>query len=336
MKELKIDENPWWSPTRIRIMEDCKKKYWFEYIFHLKHKVPSSFIIGKHNHKINEKMWLEEPYTKKLIPGYKSYESCVKISVRDWKFKYAKTGECEGMKIEWNKYDANGWGKRLIGRIAETAGISYTRAMNEEPRLKSELEMKVEFDGIKIMARVDELRKNLVIRDHKSGREEIKEYFLKKNIQMTLCAMCLFASLQESSIASEIYSQYKGISLNEFLDALVIEINDIYPRVENGVHKSTSKIYLSKRTEKDFNDAIEIIEAGKKTLKDRDFHPSKENCDFCVYKRDCDKYEPLDYHENEYEKNFPLFASVGILINNCKPKVKKRRLQKTFRFKSKI
>lgn len=336
VKELKIDENPWWSPTRTKKAEKCMKEYWFEYILHLEHQVPSSAVIGKHNHIMIQNFWKEEPYTKKLVPGYKSYESYINSSMRDWKFYYAKTGEIDGKKIEWRDYDGNGWGKGLIGRIAETAGIVYTRYMNEEPRLKAEFEMRGEFDGIKIMARVDELRENLVIRDHKSGNEKIREYFLRNNVQMTLCAMCLFECLQNPySIASKIYPKYRSISLDEFLDILMIEIHDISPKwpTKEGIHKPITKIYNAKRTEQDFHDVIQIIESKQKALKERDFHPSKENCDFCFYRDDCNNYSPTEYHKNEYKKNFPLFADAGLFFDNYKPKIAKKRLQRIMRFK---
>lgn len=332
-KELKVNENPWWSPTRIKTMESCKKKYFFEYVLHLEHKVPSAAAAGKHNHKIIEKMWLAVPGTKNLVKGYKSYESCVNVSLRDWKFNYARTGETEGRKIEWGIYDGNGWGKRFLGRIAETAGLSYTRSMNEKPRLRAEIEMKAEFEGIKIMSIADELRDDLIIRDHKSGSEQIKEYFVKNNFQMTLCSMCLFLCLQKPHTdVYDIYPEYRKISLDEFLDLSRVEINDVYPRTNNGIHNPTSEIYSAKRTGHDFNEAIQAIQCGINSLKERDFHPSKENCDFCVYKKECNNYNTEDYFKNEYAEKFPLFASSGIILDSYKPRLKKQRLQKSFRF----
>jgi len=71
----------------------------------------------------------------------------------------------------------------------------------------------------------------------------------------------------------------------------------------------------------------------QRALKERDFSTSKDNCDFCFYKHDCNKYDPTEYHENEYERNFPLFANAGVFLDNCNPKIVNKRRQKTFRFK---
>jgi len=336
MKELKVNENPLWSPTRLKTAIDCMKAYWFQYVFHLKYSINSGIAVGKLIHRMMENFWKKDPDTGLLVPGYKSYESFVNSAMRDWKHYYAKTGESEGQKIEWSKYDGNGYSRSLIGRIAEMAGIIYTRYMNEESRLETEVEMEGEVEGIKIMAIVDELRKDLVIREHKSGYRKIGEYFIKNNNQMTLCSLCLFNCLQSpyTTIVPKIYPKYKDISLDEFLDISKIEIHDISPGwPKDGIHKSVTEIYTTKRTEQDFYDVIETIVSKQRALKERDFSPSKENCDSCFYKRDCDKYDSVKYHENEYERNFPLFANAGVFIDSCNPKIVNKRRQKTFRFK---
>jgi hypothetical protein len=334
IEELKVNENPYWSPSRINLMEDCHKRYWFEYILHHDSKISSSAAVGKHNHNIIEKLWVKNSLTRLLVSGYKSYQSCVNSSVRDWKFNYAKKGICDGKEIEWGKYDGNGWGKKLIGRIGEIAGLAYTRAMGEEPRLRAELEIKVEFEGLNILVRIDELRRNLVIRDHKTGSEAIGEYFVKKNLQLTMCSMALFESLQKPyTMASEIYPEFKGIGLDEFLDKLTVEINEVYPRAENGIHISNTIIHSAKRTERHFNEAIQTIQRSIKSLQERDFCPSAKNCDRCEFRKVCDEYDPTKYHMGKYEETFPLFANSGIVLERYTPKLKSKNRQKTFGFK---
>lgn len=330
-EQLNVEENPWWSPSRLAVMERCKKEYWFKYVRHLDSKISTEAAVGKHNHRIAERTWLESD--KGLVPGYKSYDSCIGASVGNWKYLYALPGKVEGREINWKDYEGQGFARWLLGRIAETAGIIYNRFLSEEPRLKAEVKMQAELEGLKIMVIADELRKNLVIRDHKSGNEKIGEYFLKNNIQMTLCSMCLFECLQKPyTIASDIYPEFAGISLDEFLERATLEINDICPRTHEGIHKSNSVIYPAKRTERDFQDAIRIIQAGNKSLRERDFHASRKDCDFCDYRAACNDYHPEDYHVNEQEKLFPLFYSAGIVLDSCHPQRKAKRLQKNFRF----
>ena len=44
MEELKVNESPLWSPTRLSIADRCMKAYWFQYILHLKYSL--SYFIG--------------------------------------------------------------------------------------------------------------------------------------------------------------------------------------------------------------------------------------------------------------------------------------------------
>ena len=335
-KQLKAIENPVWSPTRLLVADECMKKYWFQYVFHLDYVINSGIAVGKLDHRMIENFWKKDPDTGLLVRGYKSYESFINSAVRDWKFSYAKTGKSGGQKIEWREYDGNGWSKGLTGKIAESMGIVYTRYMDEEPRLETEVKMKGEIEGVKIMSIADELRKYLVVRDHKSGIKKIGDYFVKNNNQMTICLMCLFQCLQSpfSTVVQGTYPEYIGISLDDFLGIARVEIHDIAARwPKKGVHEPISKIYKTKRTEQDFHEAIQSIQSKQKALRERDFSPSKDNCDYCFFKRDCDKYDPNDYHENEYENNFPLFANAGVFMDESRPRMVSKRKQKSLRFK---
>ena len=175
--KLKIDEYPVWSPTRLDLAELCMKAYWFQYGLRLKHPISSSTARGKLFHRMLQNFWKIDKKTEKLVQGYKSYESFINSAVRDWKFQYAKTGKSGGQKIEWDDYDCNGWGPALIGNIAETAGMVYSRYIVEEPRLEAEFEIQAEYEGFKLKTILDELREGLVIRDHKSGRGKHGEHW---------------------------------------------------------------------------------------------------------------------------------------------------------------
>jgi hypothetical protein len=335
LKELKVIENPSWSPTRV-LTADCMKRYWLQYVYHLNYAVNSAIAVGKLDHRMIENFWKEDPDTGLLVPGYKSYESFVNSALRDWKFSYARTGTSGGQKIEWGKYDGNGYSKFLLGKIAESMGMVYTRYVDEEPRLEAEVKMEGEIEGIKIMAIADEFRKDLVIRDHKSGNRKIGEYYLKNNIQMTICSMCLFEDLQSGfgGIAQRAYPEYVGIRLDEFLDIARVQIHDISAKwVKNEMHEPITKVYEEKRTEQDFNEVIQFIQSRQKALRERDFFSSKSNCDYCFFNGDCSNYDPNDYHQGEYERDFPLFANAGVFMDSSHPKIVSKRKQKSLRFK---
>lgn len=339
--EIVVEEHPEWSPTRLDLAELCMKSYWFQYIKRIPHTINSSIARGKLLHRIIENFWKIDETTNSLTQGYSSYESFVNSAVRDWKFQFAKTSESDGQKIEWD-FKGQQWSPRFIGDIANTAGRIYSRYIAEEPRLASEFEIKGKFEGIKIFAKIDELRKEIVIRDHKSGYKKHGEFYLKNNIQMTAYMMCVFCALQEPTAKiSKIYPEFIGISLDEFLEIASIEIHDVSAKKEGELKEPRTIIYPAKRREQDFIELTQTIKIKEKQLRERDFHPTKgKHCDYCFYKKNCDDYNPVEEHKNELERNAPLFAYAGLDMNSIQgfkdsynPKIKRPRRQKIMRYK---
>ena len=338
---LRVIENPIWSPTRLDLAELCMKAYWFQYVFHMKHSITPDIARGKLMHRMIEKFWQRDERSGLLVPGYSSYSAFVNSAVRDWRHNFAKTGETDGQRIEWD-FRGQAWSREFIGNLAAMAGRVYSRYLVEEPRLATEVDLKVTFDGVRLSAKIDELRRKLTIRDHKSGFKMPKEHYLDKNIQMTDYSLCLWLSLQdERSTASQVYPGYVGIPLDEFLEVSTIEVHHLAEaRPIDGRREAMTRIYSAKRTERSFEDLIETIHAKNKSLQERDFHPTKgRHCEYCFFRNVCNSYNPHDYHENEYERSMPLFASAGIECKSFAPpqdKLKKPRLQKSMIFRKSL
>ncbi len=336
---LKVDENPQMSPTRFSVLSSCHKKYWFNYVLHASYSVPVNVAIGTLMHKIIENMWVRERTSGHLIPGYKDKKTCENIAVGNWKFNFARTGVAQnGKPIEWTVYDGHGYAKSLIERIRQTAGIAYESEMNWPP-IKVELPIEVEYKGFKLFSRIDGLKKGLdgkgiVIMDHKSGPERIESpnpdeisYFVQKNMQLTFNAIVLFEALNHKyTIISDIFPEYNGIRLDEYLRILTVGLNDIFPRKENGIVRTTSKFYPSRRTRHDFDDAVESIQIGLGALRRKEFDANKgAQCNYCFFRKICDDYTPADYHKNEHQRQYSLFAGQGIVLEDPKPMKKKGR-----------
>jgi len=333
-EELKVDEHPVWSPSRLDLAEMCMKAYWLKYVKHVKPIITASTARGKLIHSMIESFWKKDKYGK-IIPEPKfCYSGFVNTGVARWTRFYANPQKGEKSPVDEIKWDFPGqqWSKFFKGELVDMLGRVYNRYITEEPRLEAEITFLAEAEGIKIMAIIDELRKDLIIRDHKSGYKKPSPEYLAKNIQMTDYLLCLFISLQDinSVVSRKIYPTHFGISLEEFLKIATIEIHHlpdinrpyfnrkeavvVYPQKD-----PMTSIYTAKRTPYNIEDFIDTLKAKEKSIAERDFHPTQgRHCEGCFMKADCDKYDPKKEHANELERNMPLFSYSNLGFGNMR------------------
>lgn len=337
-EELCVEEHPIWSPTRLDLAETCMKSYWLKYVKKISPLISASTARGKLIHSMIEHFWKTDPKTGLIIPEPKfSYEGFVNMGVANWKRYYASDNPPGGKKptdeIRWD-YPGQKWDKHFTGELGDMLGRIYNRYMEEEPRLEAEIPLHAEVEGIKIMAIIDELRKYLIIRDHKSGYASMSPEYLRKNIQMTDYMLCLFIALQDSNhkLYRETYADYAGIGLEEFLDIAEIEIhhlpNNSRPYYSRKIHdfvypekEIKTQIHITKRNVKSIEEFVDSLKAKEKCLCERDFHPHQgRHCGFCFFKDNCDKYDPKKEHADELERNLPLFSFANLSFGNMQAK----------------
>ncbi len=357
---LEIKETPFISPSSISEWDSCHKRYWFSHILHYPSKPNSGMAIGKLVHRIMDRMWKWDEERGVFLPYYKSYRQCVNCAgVGNWKRNYAeikkkiKPEKAKKTEIEWNEYDKNGWAPWIIGRVAETVGLIYTRALTDGPPLRKEFEIKVEYPPVRIRSILDELRRGengsgIVIRDHKSGVENSGGYYASKNIQLTMNGMCVFEALQHPHTeVSRLFPEYRGISLEDFLnDVLEVQINEIYPRHPRDAygHLPETKIHQRKRKILHCNEALQTFQSFYDGLKKRDFHPNPKECNRCFFKEVCDDYDPAEYNYQaskedlqlslftpEINPHFSNLTELGLVKEEFGQNKEKDR-NKTFRF----
>jgi len=356
--EIRVREHPFWSPSRLDLAETCMKAYWLSYVKQIKPLISPSTARGKLIHSMIEGFWKTDRRTKEIIPIPKySFEGFINTGIARWERFYANPNPPGGRKptdeIKWD-FPGQQYSKAFRGELADILARVYNRYINEEPRLAAEKKLFGNFNGIKIMAIVDELRKDLVIRDHKSGYARPNPEYLEKNVQMTDYMVCLFMALQDSrtEIYQKIYPDYAGIGLTEFLDTAKIEIHHLPDMNKPYFSRKTGEfvfperdvmtsIHPAKRNTQNIKDFLESLQAKEKCLKERDFHPHQgRHCGYCFYKEDCKKFDPKNYHINELERNMPLFSFSNLGFENMKstnplinPQIPEIQKQKTFRFK---
>lgn len=352
--EIIIDDHPIFSNTRTEISSRCMKQYALNYFFHVPAKITPDVARGDLLHKVEHALWVIDEKTGLLVPGYKSYESCVKCTRRDWNFQYAVPGKSpKGSEIEW-KSRGQRYGNWYANEVANLAGLIYSRFLIEEPRIFSELEINgVEIkaenkeDTLYLMAKLDEVRTKMtehglkiVIRDHKSGlRNYSNPDFLDTNTQMTHYAICLHAALQDST--SEVYKMpelknFRNMSLEDFLQNLIIQINHIsdYRKNKEEDQQAITQLYETTRTMRDVKELLYRLRSTQSALRRRDFPENRLRCPACFWKgQACRSFDMQAIFHDDYRKTSPLFANSDVLVDTSfKPKVKKYRKQKTMRF----
>jgi hypothetical protein len=350
---LEVKETPYISPSALNEWQSCPKRYWFSHVLHHPHNINSGMAIGKHVHRIEEKMWKLDPDKELIIPSYVSYQQCVNCAgVGTWKRFYAGEKNAERLGIEWGEYDGNGYSPWLIGRIAETAGLIYTRAITDGPPLRAEFEIKVEYPTVRILSILDDLRrgengKGIVIIDHKSGYENFGGHYAKKNYQLTMNGMCVVEALQHPNTeVSRLFPEYRGISLDDFLnDVLIVKINDIFPRTRKGEDRlPNTTFHPAGRKKIHCNSALQCFQQFYTGLKNREFIAIARDCNKCFFAEVCDDYDPAEYYYESSKEELPLplftpkinphfseLIGLGIVKEEFGQNRKKPK-QKTFRF----
>jgi hypothetical protein len=355
---LRIDECPEWSNTRYEAAARCMTEYALEYIFHVPSVITPDVARGDLLHSIIHGLWVLDEKSGLIIPGYSSYDACIGSATRDWYWNFVREERPrDRSEIEW-KSKGQRFGKWYIGEIANIMGMVYTKYLHEERPVASELEIHgVEVNGIRLMAKIDELRfikingrEKLAVIDHKSGRRNYgDEYYLKNNTQMTTYLLCLYHALQDINsgihrLCPEKLKRFVGMSLEDFLENTVIGIHHLVEpkRKSEEDHKEETKVYFldPPRELVDFREFSLAARSRQSAIKRRDFCSNRNKCGTCFKKYSCRNFDMAEIFGTEYRpEQEELFDFSDIqrrikpqiyIINNIK--VRKARRQKIMRF----
>jgi hypothetical protein len=354
-QSIKIENEPDWSPSRILVADRCMKEYFFKYVLHEKQKTSASELRGSVMHNRIEKFWKRN---KKgfYIPSFKSEESFANRVAGDLKM-IAVSGEYNGRELDDSKgfifSDAFQDETKLMAKSVYKRYIREGVCLNErgmifpkELRINRKLELK---SGrvIKLNSIIDELRPELTIRDHKIGYKTILKEAIENDIQFTHYLFSVFLELQdEKSDLKNFYSNYLGISLNDFLEVAKVEFHHVSQNhlPEEKREEELSQIYISKRNRTQVANLVRKICQCEDMIKRREFFPTTDNsaCHFrCKYGLEkCIDVKPEEIiAKSEGEKNSLLiFSGVsspyekGCII---KPEIPEKPRQKTMRLMKK-
>jgi hypothetical protein len=269
-----------WSASRLDKIETCKKAYWYQYVSKEKFSSIGVMAAGILLHKKAENF-----YKKDGTPKFKSAESFANASMATWQRFNINTGTVRGQEIKWKDETEPYKLKYMIGEVCK---VLYEKYSNDEPPLFTEYPFKFHLEDRLYTGFIDEIRKGLVIRDHKSGygrpndSKENPDVKLHTNHQFTIYALAL------TSIAKRDENFRKQIGMTEkqlekakksfILEDIVVEYH----------HMLTGETFQSKRTDTNYRELTNAIDRSVKTISDGDFSVRRGNhCNYCLHNLAC-------------------------------------------------
>jgi len=292
-----------YSASSIKTFQNCPLQFYYHKIKRPKPKVPTllEFVRGKLLHAMTEKFYKDDG-----TPKYKSAEAFANTGAGNWK-RIISQGEYGGQRIEF---------KKIKGKASKSLGYAKEKEVREictqiyklysasEPPLEKELRIPFAFISeskiYMILAILDEVRRGLIIRDHKSDyfMPEEGSTSLKHDIQFTTYAAALsFKCSRETEFARRI-----GVS-EEDIAQLANDPLHIMDKIKTEHHHMrTGTMTPTYRTKGDLEEVIDDIDEiehftatlDPNTLRDLIVNCSwGKKCDRCIYKK---------FHEADYEK----------------------------------
>ncbi|MEM4331067.1 MAG: PD-(D/E)XK nuclease family protein, partial [Candidatus Pacearchaeota archaeon] len=311
-KRISLEEKVFWSPTSLKMYDECPKQYFLYKIIKAERKAQPEIIRGNILHRMIENFWKVKDNRYVDTPSYKDEEAFAGVARS--RIAFVRKEAYEKRIIKEGYVDENLLcvlsSKRFIEETEEMARMIYRRYSKEEEKEKVKsgkrkaeitIEGYINFDNEKIFykAKIDELLTPLIIRDHKSGYYLLSEEFIKKDLQFSFYALSLWQALQkEDSLLKKDYMEYANLDLESFLDLLEIQIHHIPSlyrlREKNLPLPIESQIISTKRNVNHIKELIYTLKQKEAQINSRNFHPTTNTyiCSYkCGYKEICENFD---------------------------------------------
>ena len=277
-----------WSPHRLETWLTCPRKYFFEYVAKIKIPTPPEFARGIELHKHMRRF-----FNKEGKPHYKSEESFANAIKFYWK-NVRESGKVNGQEIIWTHEKQPFWIQAEMIEILKTV---YGFYINQEPPISTEKRFKVivsDFEDSEsafcLTGKIDEIRRNLTIRDHKSRRGTPKEEKWDDDYQLTIYTLGLAGLvLDDEHLTSKILDGRSFSSLFELATKTDLEIHLMREgRIITAKHRADRHF---KELFNTLRDAEERIKHYTKTGN----WPTNLECDCGYYREHCKSNAGEDY-----------------------------------------
>ncbi|GEM_PF-4622008 len=372
---IKVDEEPRWSQTSLKIIDLCPKQYFFSRVLRIQRIAAPEMIRGTILHNLIENFWKIEKGVYVPIPRYKTEDAFAGVSrarVANTRREAYKTGRTRDGLVDKRVLGIL-WSKSFVEETEEMARLIYRRYTKEDEkervrngkrRVELNLLGEILFEGkrIEYETKIDELlpsyeNSTLILRDHKTGYIKMPREFVDHDLQFSFYAFALWNELtNENSPLREDYPCLANKSLEEFLESLEIQVHHIPPvltmRRKNFAEYEIPKesVFIpTRRSPQQILDLFKTILDKKELLKKRAFNPTTNTsiCAYrCGYNHFCRSTNPEEIlreaqrvqEERQIEEN-SLFNWAGICINSSmrekKPKSPRQERQRVMRLMKK-
>jgi len=292
-----------WSASRIEDFEECELRHFFLYYSGIPKKdllTFGHFVAGNVAHSFIEKFY--GPDRKPRI-HYKSPESMGKTLRNRWLFA-TKNGYYKGKRIEWADEERKGERQRfeLASWLEKLGRTIYKPFMQEEGPIFPEFDFSrnSKRGPIRVLhddhyhffsGKIDQIRRDLIIRDFKSSSSDPGEIISNNDISLTIYALafCTFAYSDEEfrrrvGVSDEEASRWGGNEV--FIDEKV--------RIE-WYSLGSTRIFTTSRSDAHFATLLEKVDGLEKRVKEslekRHFEASvSKHCITCSAKEYCSAY----------------------------------------------
>jgi len=274
-----------WSPSRYDTANLCLMKYYFQYVMTPRLKITTPIqALGGFLHRRKENLFKGKSGHLEL--RYKSAESYANSAIGVWKHKIIREGGFDGKKILW-EYDGQKWA--FINEIEDLCIKTYNACAKEEPPLHIELPIKFQLNGVGYNVRIDEIRKNLTIREYKTGRSLPSEFQLKHFPQFTFYALALCCLISQDKNFAETcdISEEERRSFGGNPVYISEKVNLEYYNV-----KEDFLLPVTHRRNQDYLELEHNIKSLEKiinNLGENIFAYVGRHCRFCQFKMPCDE-----------------------------------------------
>jgi len=322
-----------YSATSIKTFQNCRLQFYYDKMLdpRIKTKTTIELVLGSFMHGK-----IENFYKPDGTPKNKTAEAFTNCSIGQWKRLIGK-GTYRGRAIDFRNLDGEeekGIGYSKEFDIKQMCPKIYERYSVSPPptRIEEEIHLGILHDGLiyRMVAKLDEIRDGLIIRDHKSDKGKpprLDSSSLNHDIQFTIYAAAV--SFQCMASKDPVFLEKMGVT-KEDLEALVEDPLHLMERIKiEHHHLRTGRLTPTYRRKTDFYDIIDYmkeIEQFKKDIGSSEQALSmlklktprrKERCRWCLYGDHCER----DYEKERVcapKRDFEIVS-----VSEGKPKKKK-------------
>lgn len=274
-----------WTATKINDAGFCIRNFWYLHKRKPRYVPPHTGpqTKGIFLHHFKEKSLYKRNEKGIFVLKFKSPETFANTAVNRWNFIVSR-GTIQGRPIKWRD-KKEPW--QIREEIKKTCKKLYEKYAEEEPPLFQEVLFDFSFDGRRYRGRIDEIRKNITLRDLKFSHIIPKEAKLIVFPPFTLYSLAYMNMCYNDREFAEI-CEVPEEELEKWMgnpNILSEKINLEYCLL----NKDGIEIFPATRNNNHYYDFCNMLDGLEKQIRDKEWDYVKrgDNCAYCGCYEEC-------------------------------------------------